>query len=85
MTEDILLNTISGLKSVFPIKLTGKGVTLIEQHGLLQGLKAFSLHRFWAAEQKEKCRISAELSTAIAHFVLHHKAMKATSEKKCSK
>lgn len=79
MTEDILLNIINGLKSVFSYRAGWERNRFSRATRIVSEKKpeGFSSHGFWTTEQKEKCRISAELSTAIAHLVLHNKAMKA--------
>lgn len=77
MTEGILLNIIKGLKSVFSYRAGWERNRFSRAARIASGPEAFASQGFWTTEQKEKCRISAELSTAIAHLVLHNKAMKA--------
>lgn len=77
VTEDTLLNKINGLKSMFSYQAGWEWNHFSRTAHTASGPEGFSLHGFWTAEQKEKCCISAELSTAIAHLVLHNKAMNA--------
>lgn len=77
MTEDALLNEINGLKSMFSYQAGWEWNHCSRTAHTASGPEGFSLHGFSTAEQKEKRCISADLSKAIAHFVLHNKAMKA--------
>lgn len=76
VTEETLLNKINSLKSMFSYQAGWEWNHFSRTAHTASGPEGFSLHGFWTAEQKEKCCISADLSKAIAHFVLHNKAMK---------
>lgn len=77
VTEDTLVNKINDLKSMFSYQAGWEWNHFSRTAHIASGPEGFSLLGFWTTGQKEKCCISAELSTANAHVVLHNKAMKA--------